>query len=42
MSKASGLGGGSNWIVSECSKQLADIIHSVIKSSLAKSKAPID
>ena len=39
--KASGPNGVSNWIVRECSQQLADKIHSVIMSSLAEGKGPI-
>jgi len=42
VSKAPGPDGVSNWIMKECSNQLAGKIHSIIVSSLNESKVPLD
>ena len=38
--KSAGPDGVSNWILRECSEQLADKIHSIIRMSLSESRVP--
>ena len=40
--KVPGLHGVSNWIMKECSNQLAEKLHSIIESSLKESRVPLD
>ena len=42
VNKAQGPDGVSNWIMKECSEQLAEVIHNTIICSFKEGKVPID
>ncbi len=42
VNKATGLDGVSNWILKECSEQLAYKIHSLVVTSLSQGRVPKD
>ena len=40
--KVPGPDGVSNWIIKECSNQIAGKLHSIIENSLKESRVPLD